>query len=70
MRISRVLGVVALAAMSLSFAPCVLLYGIRPGWIGTLPAAACLFLLMTWHSACRCWWGEAATWRGRRYRSG
>lgn len=63
-------GGIALLAMWLSFTPCILLYGLHPGWILTLPAAAVLLLVMTWHSAWSWWRGEAAIWRGRRYSSG
>jgi hypothetical protein len=55
--------------MGISFAPCILFYGLHPLWIAALPAAAALYLVMTWHSAVRWWRGEAATWRGRRYPS-
>lgn len=61
------LGVLAWAAMSLSFLPTLKFYGRAPFWALLLPAIGLLYLLFTWQSAASDWAGERARWRGRTY---
>jgi hopene-associated glycosyltransferase HpnB len=61
------LGLLALAAMMLSYVPMLRYYGISPAWALLLPAAAALYLGMTWSSAIRYWRGTRSRWRGRTY---
>lgn len=63
----RALAAGALAAMIATYLPCIRFYGLNPLWSLSLPAAALLFLAMTWNSAWRHWRGLGATWKGRRY---
>jgi hopene-associated glycosyltransferase HpnB len=64
---SRALAAGALAAMIATYLPCIRFYGLNLLWGLTLPAAALLFLVMTWDSAWRHWRGQGAIWKGRRY---
>ena len=61
------LGLAALAAAGLAYVPIVRFYGLPALWAATLPAAAALFLAMTWDSALRYWRGTRATWKNRAY---
>ncbi len=61
------LALVALAAMAASYASTLAFYRIPLLWALTLPAAAGLFLAMTWGSAARLWFGRGALWKGRHY---
>jgi hypothetical protein len=54
-------------ATSAAYWPVVSFYGLRPAWALTLPAAAALFLAMTWSSAIGYWRGTRATWKARDY---
>ena len=62
-------AVAALAWLSLgaAYLPTVRFYGLPAAWALTLPAAAALFLAMTWASALRYWRGTRATWKNRSY---
>jgi hopene-associated glycosyltransferase HpnB len=62
-------AVAALAwlALAAAYLPTVRFYGLNPAWALTLPAAAALFLAMTWASALRYWRGTRATWKNRSY---
>jgi hopene-associated glycosyltransferase HpnB len=54
-------------AMSAAYAPIVRFYRLPLPWAATLPAAAALFLAMTWTSAVGHWRGTSARWKGRTY---
>src|SRR5690606_1114567 len=60
-------GVAALAAMAGAYFPTVRFYGLPAAWTLTLPAAAVLFLGMTWDSALGYWRGVRAHWKNRAY---
>ncbi len=60
-------GALALGLMVLSYLPMVRFYGLPGLWALTLPAAAMLFLAMTWSSAWRYWRGTRAVWKNRVY---
>ena len=64
-----VVGALAVAAMAAAYAPLVRFYGLPSLWALTLPAAAALFLAMTWSSAVNYWRGTRATWKNRSYES-
>lgn len=57
----------ALALMTASYLPTLRYYGLSPLWALGLPAAATLFLAMTWSSALRYWGGRRSQWKGRVY---
>jgi hopene-associated glycosyltransferase HpnB len=61
------LGAIALAAMFADFRPVAHFYQLPLVWRLTLPAAAVLFLAMTWHSAINYYCGTRATWKARSY---
>lgn len=60
-------GVAALAAMAGAYFPTARFYGLPAAWTLTLPAAAVLFLGMTWDSALGYWRGVRAHWKNRAY---
>lgn len=60
-------GAAALAAMAAAYRPIVRFYGLPAVWSITLPAAAALFLGMTWGSALGYWRGVRAEWKDRAY---
>jgi hopene-associated glycosyltransferase HpnB len=60
-------GGAAIAAMLFAYLPMIRFYGLPAPWVLTLPAAAALFLGMTWDSAFGYWRGVRAEWKGRRY---
>ncbi|MBI1732751.1 MAG: glycosyltransferase [Gammaproteobacteria bacterium] len=66
----RVLGAVTLVLMALSYAPTLRYYGLSLIWGAALPLAGTLYLLMTWTSAWRHWFGSGARWKGRSYANG
>jgi hypothetical protein len=61
------LAIAALAAMFASYAPTILYYRLPGLWVPTLPAAAIIYLALTWLSASRYRRGSRAQWKGRRY---
>jgi hopene-associated glycosyltransferase HpnB len=63
----RVFAAVALLAMTATYAPTLVFYGRSRLWAPALPAAALLFLAMTWTSAIRFFRGERSRWKGRVY---
>lgn len=60
-------GLVSLALMGASYIPVLRFYDLNPGWAAALPAAGVLYLLMTWTSAFRYWFGSGASWKNRHY---
>ncbi|MDP6183592.1 MAG: glycosyltransferase [Gammaproteobacteria bacterium] len=64
---TRLIGAIALLTMIGTYLPTVRYYGLRGYWALTLPAAAMLFLAMTWTSAVRYWRGERSRWKNRSY---
>lgn len=65
----RLAGTAAAAwlAMAAAYGPVVAFYRLPLAWAATLPAAAALFLAMTWDSAIGYWRGTRATWKAREY---
>jgi hypothetical protein len=61
------LGLVAWAAMTLSYVPLLRYYRMSPIWALLLPMSAVLYLSMTWSSAFRYWRGIRSSWKGRTY---
>jgi hypothetical protein len=53
--------------MSAAYVPVVRFYRLSLPWALTLPAAAALFLAMTWASAIGYWRGAHGTWKSRSY---
>lgn len=66
---NALLGAIALTAMLGSYLPTVRFYGLPAYWALTLPAAAVMFLAMTWTSAIRYARGERSRWKNRSYPS-
>jgi hopene-associated glycosyltransferase HpnB len=64
----RWLGIAAWAALAASYLPTLRYYRRNPLAAVLLPAAATLYLAMTWYSALRALAGTRAAWKGRRYR--
>ncbi|WP_114241545.1 glycosyltransferase [Dyella sp. C9] len=62
-------GLLALAAMMLSYLPILRYYRMSPLWALLLPVSAALYLGMTWSSAIRYWRGVRSQWKGRVYSS-
>ena len=48
---ASLIAAAAILAMAVAFLPAVRFYGLSPLWALSLPAAATLYLLMTWSSA-------------------
>lgn len=63
----RVTGLAALGLMTLSYTPTLRYYALPSAWSLALPVAGVLYLLMTWSSAGRCWFGNGARWKERHY---
>jgi hypothetical protein len=63
------LGLLAWLATAAVYWPTVRFYRLPAWWALTQPAAAALFLAMTWWSALRYWRGTRATWKNRSYGS-
>jgi hopene-associated glycosyltransferase HpnB len=61
------LAAAAWLALCAAYMPVVTFYRLSPAWAATLPAAALLFLAMTWSSALRYWRGTRASWKTRDY---
>ncbi|WP_425480244.1 glycosyltransferase [Dyella monticola] len=61
------LGLLALAAMMLSYVPMLRYYHMRLAWALLLPLGAVLYLGMTWSSAIRYWRGVRSKWKDRTY---
>ena len=66
---TAIVAALAWLALGAAYWPTVRFYGRSPAWTLTLPAAAALFLAMTWASALRYWQGTRATWKNRSYES-
>ncbi|HEU4617315.1 MAG TPA: glycosyltransferase [Gammaproteobacteria bacterium] len=60
-------GAAAVLFMSAAYLPVVRFYRLPWYWAATLPAAAALFLAMTWSSALNYWHGTRAKWKERSY---
>lgn len=60
-------GGAAWLAMAAAYRPVVQFYRLPALWAATLPAAAALFLAMTYDSAVRYWRGTRASWKSRDY---
>ncbi len=64
---ARWLGIAAWAALALSYLPTLLYYRLNPLQSVFLPVIACAYLVMTWYSALRAWFGTRSVWKGRHY---
>ncbi|HZD51419.1 MAG TPA: ABC transporter substrate-binding protein [Woeseiaceae bacterium] len=64
---TRWAGAVAWCGLALTQVPVLRFYRLNPARALVLPAAAMLFLAMTWHSAWQHRRGRGAAWKGRRY---
>lgn len=64
---ARVAGGAALGLMALSYTPTLRYYELPVTWTLALPWAGVLYLLMTWSSAGRHWFGSGARWKERHY---
>jgi hopene-associated glycosyltransferase HpnB len=66
----RLVAAGTLATMCATYLPLLRYYDLGALRAVTLPAAALLFLLMTWSSALRYWRGTRSSWKGRVYTRG
>jgi len=64
---TRLAAWIALAAMIRSYLPVLRYYDLNWFWAISLPAAASMYLAMTWTSALRYWRGERSRWKNRVY---
>ncbi len=63
----RLVGMLGVSAMTLSYLPMLRYYCRSILWAPTLPLIGGLYLLMTWSSALRYWRGKRSEWKGRLY---
>lgn len=64
---ARLMSVMALGAMILSYIPTLRFYGRSPAWSLAMPLIGTLYLAMTWTSAMRYWRGRRSYWKERIY---
>jgi hopene-associated glycosyltransferase HpnB len=64
----RALGLIAFAAMVITYVPTLWYYNRSPLWALALPLTGTLYLLMTVSSAIRYWRGSGSVWKGRAYK--
>jgi hopene-associated glycosyltransferase HpnB len=69
LRSAALLGALAWLAAAAAYWPVARFYRLPALWALALPAAAALFLAMTWSSALNYWRGTRATWKNRSYGS-
>ena len=62
---AKLLGLLALLLMTLSFLPTVRFYRLSPAWAPLLPLTALFYSYATWLSAARYWMGKGGLWKGR-----
>src|SRR5579859_8069751 len=62
---AKLLGLLALLLMTLSFLPTVRFYRLSPVWAPLLPLTALFYSYATWLSAVRYWTGRGGLWKGR-----
>jgi hypothetical protein len=62
-----IVGAAAWLALSAAYWPAIRFYRLPSAWALTLPAAALLFLAMTWTSAAAYWRGAHGNWKRRSY---
>ena len=60
-------SIACLLLMCVCYLPTLDYYRLNPLWTLTLPLTGLLYLLMTWNSACKHWWGSGSFWKGRSY---
>ena len=63
----RIVAMVGVSAMTLSYLPILRYYRRSMLWALMLPLISSLYLLMTWSSALRYWRGQRSAWKGRVY---
>lgn len=61
-------GLLTLALQVGCYQPTLRYYELPAGYALTLPFAGILYLVMTWHSAWRYYFGSGASWKGRAYK--
>lgn len=61
------IGALSWAMLSLSYVPTIKYYQLHWVWIIFLPFIALTYLMMTWHSAIRYWFGVRSKWKSREY---
>jgi len=66
---SRYTALLALLAMLASYLPMLRFYSLNPARVLTLPFVAIGYLMMTWNSAVRYWFGKPTIWKDRAYRN-
>lgn len=66
---SNLVAVLALAGMMISYLPTLSFYRQRFYWALLQPIVGAVYLVMTWSSAFKYWFGKGAEWKGRRYGS-
>ncbi len=64
---AQIMALATLALMAMSYIPTLRYYDIPSIWSMALPLAGVLYLLMTWTSAWRHWFGAGALWKERSY---
>ncbi len=64
---ARVIAVIGIGAMMLSYLPILKFYALSSGWALGMPVVVMLYLFMTWSSATRYWRGARSHWKGRTY---
>ena len=62
---AKLLGLLALLLMTLSFLPTVRFYRLLAVWAPLLPLSALFYSYVTWLSAARYWTGRGGLWKGR-----
>ena len=63
----RIVALVGVSAMTLSYLPTLRYYRRSMVWALMLPFISSLYLLMTWSSALHYWRGQRSAWKGRVY---
>jgi len=66
--LSRILSILTLLLISISYFPTIAFYNLNFLWALTLPISGTLYLWMTWISAWRFFRGVRTRWKGRTYR--
>ena len=61
------IGIVTLCLQAICYLPTLRYYSMQPIYVVTLPFIGILYLVMTWNSAYRYYFGRGASWKGRHY---
>ena len=65
--IMKVIALLTLSVMTVTYLPVLKFYGGHPGWCLALPFIGVLYLLMTWTSALRHISVSGSSWKQRQY---